>query len=302
MFSKALLHWYNTPQGLGTPMVEILPGAMPPRGSEEVYPLVLEYLPRSRGAYNYSMNLQRTLLNSPSRNWAGISRELPGRPRDFGKEGIHSISLWMNIVKGEIGGDGRLMIDVGTFSEDALPNHKLNSEDIIRTPQNPNGIPRGVADEYNDLGLDMLSDSQEIVVFKNFIDSNKSLFPEILTDPSGDDYAYESQTADFSHINGLEGSRQIKREPDTEDLNHDNFLEEQNDYVEYELGLDTSSQNPQRVAAGTKGWYQYRIRLTDYASVIGKPDLTQVNAIRVWFTGFSQDVTVKIWYFYFDVP
>jgi cell surface protein SprA len=146
----------------------------------------------------------------------------------------------------------------------------------------------------------MMFNAVEQVTYQDFLnrnrDSSGNLDPDIdPNDPSGDDYAYKSQTIDFTRINGTEGNKDIRRDPDTEDMNRTNNIDPENEYVEYEIPLDTLYydslnnlvKNPYIVGGNlATGWYQLRIPLTDPNRVIGglstETALSNVKFMRMW--------------------
>ena len=77
-------------------------------------------------------------------------------------------------------------------------------------------------------------------------------------------------------------------------MNHNNVLDKTNSYFEYQLNLDTTASNPQRVGGGANGWYQYRIPLINFKNKIGAPDFSLIEYARMWLTGFSTEVHFEI--------
>lgn len=325
-FHRARLWWYNNPQGYETvPTTDIWPYRSVQRGQEAVYPLYLEFDPLHRGTYNFSPKLDSTLArNDPAeraKNWNGVMRYIGSYAGSLLEKNISYLEVWaqvydrttldnrpadMDNVRG-----GRLYIDLGRVKEDVLQG-RLNSEDIIVTDNNPQGIPRGVSDDQNDRGLDLIFNADEQATFQGFLQSNTDalgvLDPDINpNDPSGDDYDYVNNIPNFSRINGLEGNIKIRRDPDTEDLNRNGNVDFDDEYVEYEIPLDTLYkdsnqvlQNNPLIVGGNKakGWYQFRIPLVEPNRVVGgltaEATLANVKYIRMWVSGFRDPVIIRV--------
>jgi cell surface protein SprA len=295
MYSKARLIWYNR---LPSDVVsqDIWPDRVTGPGENIVTVLDLSYNPRKRGVYNYSPDLQQTLHAAPANNWAGIQQLFPHHPVDVARSGLEFLEFWMKSSGSPADSNGIVYLDLGSMSEDIIPNGKLNSEDLVKTPENPNGTLNGVLNQGEDVGLDMLADSAERRVYARFVAANANDPDVDPNDPSGDDWSYVTQSQDFSMINGTENNAKGPdgRNPDTEDLNFNGILDTANNYFEYVVSLDTSGRNSQLVGGGSHGWFHYRIPLESYESRIGRPSLFGLEGIRVWFTGFDQPILLRI--------
>jgi len=290
MFSKAKTIWYNIiPSDVF--ITDIWPNsrrAVP--GQDRVAVLNIGFDPSLRGEFNYSPDLENTLLGDPSRNWGGLMRVLSSTANNLIDENINFIEVWMKI-EGDPR-DGRLLIDLGQISEDAIPNDTLNSEDGL-----DGGFKNGSLNPaVEDVGLDMIPDSEERIRFAQFI----ARHPQFADDPSGDNWSFTPLSLDFTRINGSEGNAgsEVGNFPNTEDLNRNNNLDRNNSYFEYEVSLDTTGgvggPNPLIVGGGNDGWYQFRIPLVDYVRKVGNPSLEVVEFIRIWFIGFDEVITVRI--------
>jgi len=302
MFTKASLHWWNNSTCFEPVLVqEIFPDSNPRPGESFITTLNLEYNPFVRGVYNFSPNLQQTLRERPNANWAGMQERFLWEPVDIVKLGSRYIDIWMNVDSVDSNSSGTLYIDLGTFSEDVIPNGHLNSEDFIPTPDNPAGIPTGVIHLGQDLGLDMLSDDSERVVYATFLQQNLNDPDVDPSDPSGDDWDFEACNPDIIHANGTEANRQNRLGhqspnggfPDTEDLNNNGGMDRDNDYFEYEVPLGSATSDPHRVLVGPNGWTHYRISFSDFVRRIGTPDLFKLQGIRLWLTGFTHRVKIR---------
>jgi cell surface protein SprA len=286
---KAKLVWY-TIQPTDVAATQIWPNKSVPAGQDQVTVLNLWYRPSVRAPYNYSMDLDTKLRANPQKAWSGIQRLIGSTATNLLDENINFIELWVHL--NQVDATTKLNIDLGLISEDVIPNNKLDTEDGL-DGQLVNGILR----PGEDLGLDGLSNEQEKITYQAFI----TKYPEYKDDPSGDDWirpvAASLNPADYEGINGTENNAQsdIGRFPDTEDLNRNNNLDRTNSYYEYELSLDTLSNDfRQFQTGGNNGWYQVRIPLNGYKRTVGDPSFGTVEAIRVWLTGAQKETLIRI--------
>jgi cell surface protein SprA len=290
--SKARTFWYNPP--VQTPINDIFgPEKKVGRGQDLVTILNLNYNPKFRGRYNYSLNLRQTLLADPARNWGGVQRLISSSALDLVRENINFIEIWVRVNKGRIDTTRKIYIDLGTISEDVLIN--LNGNPELNTEEK--GLVNGILNDGEDTGIDGLTDADERQRYAAFLSSNApydDALPDMSDDPSGDNWLY-SQT-DFTKINGTENNKtsEVGQFPDTEDLNRNGILDRTNSYFEYELSLDTTAGNPLRVGGGYNNWYQYRIPLNNFRNKVGAPDFSLIEFVRVWFTGHDDEFDMSI--------
>ena len=285
MFSKGRMIWFNR---LPTDLLltDIYPDKKVATANNQATVLDFHYLPMARGQFNYSRNLATTL--TPNRNWASVMKPLSVSAVNLLKENVNFIELWMQVDRAPRG--GKMIIDLGSISEDVIPNRALNSEDLVIS-QNPNGVLQ----EGEDIGLDMLSDAQEV-----------ARYPDLGGDPSGDNYFFSNTTVgtpqeDFSRINGTEANKDGPggRIPDTEDINANGVVDLANSFFQYELSLDTvRAENPAIVGGGDpRGvkphFYQFRIPIRDFARTVGSPTFENIEFIRVSFLN-TDTTTVRI--------
>ncbi|MCX7984152.1 MAG: cell surface protein SprA [Bacteroidetes bacterium] len=275
------------------------------RGQEQVPVLNVYFNPRERGAFNYSFDLRNILQNEPHRTWGGMQTVLGTMSTNLIDQNISFIELWIKVIKGE--STAKLYLDLGYISEDALANGSLNTEDGL---DNVSKLPNGILNPtLEDVGLDELRDSEERIRWRAFLDHYKSIFPEFESDPSGDNwkqppYALTRPLStdvarQFLGCNGTEGnsgSEYGSRYPDTEDLNGNNNLDRFNAYFEYEIPLDTTAVEFKRLVSGggEKGWYLLRIPLDEFKRQIGSPSFTNVEGVRLWVTGASNELLFRI--------
>ncbi len=262
---KGYLAWFNIPQSVQ--INEIWPQKRVAQEEQFITPLDILFIPDKRGQYNYTSKWD-SIKNSPRQNWAGMIRVLPYFSTDLTTENITYIEVWFKIV-GNPGPNAKMLINLGQISEDVIPNRKLDTED-------KNGNYRLDTDE--DVGLDGMSDEEE-----------KTKYPYLGNDPSQDNFDY----GNLLMRNGTEGNRNFYPEPDQEDLNNNHILDLVNNYFEYEIPLDTLN-NPYIAGGGSNGWYQLKIPLSSYTREVGNPSFTLIEFVRVWFTGFENEATVRI--------
>lgn len=292
MFSKAKTYWYNQLPFSGVVVTDIWPKKQVTTDQQNVTVLEVKYDPRTRGEYNYSMNLSHNFgSNAPAdtvkKNWGGMMKLVSSGVVNLVQENIGYIELWVQANPAVLDTTKKVYIDLGEISEDVIPNRKLDNKEA-------GTVQTGLVTAERDKGLDGLSDAEEQSVYKSFVIANQDAFPEVAKDPAGDDYRYS--TDDYRFVNGTEGNMNsdIGKFPDTEDLNGNNSLDLNNSYFEYELNLDTTSANPQRVGGGNKGWYEYRIPINQFVRKVGSPDMSVIEFVRVWFKGFDQQEWLRI--------
>ncbi len=184
--------------------------------------------PGDRGPYNYTTDFARFRDPFQQRlNWGGMMQRLPEGYTDFNLNNIEFIefifSPFSRAPNGDAGEEAVLLVDIGSISEDVVPNERLNTEDGLSL----SSIDRADSDEWSrlssgiqdaivkvdrttgrteDLGLDGLPSSAETggsdpyelseqSVFSHVIDAAREQLgpadPLVLRaerDPSGDDY------------------------------------------------------------------------------------------------------------------
>jgi len=215
------------------------------------------------------------------RNWGGMMKLLSSTANNLTEENIEFIDIWMQPE--EVPKDAKMIIDLGRISEDVIPNRKLDTED--KPPYNE------VINEGEDTGIDGMNDQQEQAAYNE---------PNV-ADPAHDNFFFNGQSPnymDYQHINGTEKNAEltdIGRVPDTEDLNRNGSTDLVNSYFRYEVPLDTAKNK--FIAGGggnNKGWYLYRIPLKDVALTVGSPSLSDVEYIRLVFTGVDTTIRIRI--------
>ena len=192
-----------------------------------IQPLDIYFTPQQRGPYNYTREL-RTFLDNPKDVWGGMMQRLPEGYTDFTLKNVEFIEFVVKVFPengADAGRDAKLYVDLGSISEDVIPNGDINTEDGLslsdvsdRTLDSWSRITSGklnstidVNDDTRrteDLGLDGLASYStgeydprmtEQEHFKDFLSSLDPNDPDpryraevnkALHDPSGDDFFY----------------------------------------------------------------------------------------------------------------
>jgi hypothetical protein len=250
----------------------------------------------------------------PEESWAGIMTNLGGWDLSRSK----FLEIWIK------GAGGKFHLDLGEISERIdLPIGAIT--DQFRTEDEPIGgllTGDGIATAAEDLGLDGLTDLEEGVLF-----SEKWPGVPVPTDPAGDNFADVDTNKPRgdpdrypSGINGAQGNSPERNSlPDTEDLNKNGFLDQNNDFVRYSVDLSTNrGLNPETgsyadgisvLVDGTKSdssstpWRLIRIPLRGQRAprtIEGSPDTTFSSLIdfaRVWIEHNASREEISIWEF-----
>ena len=92
--------------------------------------------PSARGPYNYTRNL-RKFLDTPKDAWGGMTQRLPEGFTDFSLKNIDFVEFifrpFPENQAEDAGADAKFYVDLGSISEDVLPDEKLNNEDGLST-------------------------------------------------------------------------------------------------------------------------------------------------------------------------
>ena len=190
-----------------------------------------------------------------------------------------------------------------------------------------------------DVGLDGLNDAAERVKYANVIQQvkgqlNPQAAADFAADPSSDDYQYyQGPPLDqagagilqrYSRYNGTEGNSPTTQQsqallglqtsastalPDGEDINHDNNMDQDEEYFEYTVPLHPSGlvvgQNyiTDKVSStvtlpnGQKTnvtWYQFRVPINSYTNAFGGiQDFKSIRYMRTYLTNFADTVVLR---------
>ncbi|MBS1933158.1 MAG: cell surface protein SprA, partial [Bacteroidetes bacterium] len=211
-----------------------------------------------------------------------------------------------------------------------------------KMPLNPIQVTNAFSNDptdrpYQDVGFDGLNDDSERVQFKNYLSkiaatygTGSAVYQKALTDPSNDDFLnYRDASYDqsktgilgrYKNYNNPQGNSPVATTgqqyinassmyPDQEDLNHDNTLNQLEEYFEYQINLDQAALSDTANAVGKnyitdkrsfyynnvlQTWYQFRIPISAYTQKIGNiPDFKSIQFIRMFLTGFTDSVVCR---------
>lgn len=218
----------------------------------------------------------------PSKSWGGIMRALS--PGFFDQNESKFIEIWF------YGTTGRLHLDLGRVSEDAIPNGRLNTEDT------KGGVRNGVLDDGEDIGLDGMPGDDPTDFWDLNGDGQRNWGEPVSNDNWF--YRFEDEQNKYSTaegtVNGTENSKNDGNEsggsirPDSEDINGNGDVDRDNDYFSYVVDLDVASPDTAyREGGPLDGWKLYRIPLADIDSTIGNPTLSRLEYVRLWVDGFK---------------
>ncbi len=206
---------------------------------------------------------------------------------------------------------------------------------IPRIPALVNAFSNNVASRAKqDVGLDGLTDDEERNWFRNYLDVlqaagvSAECINKAQMDPANDNFAnfldnsYPNGTGIFqrySKWNGTQGNSPPPQEgnnnvnastniPDSEDINNDNTMSENESYYEYviELQKDPNGNNmignlnPNNplitdvVNTPNGSWYRFRIPVTEYDRAVGRiNDFRSIRFMRVFMTQFTERTCLR---------
>ena len=209
---------------------------------------------------------------------------------DFETANIEFIDFWVldPFIKNTNPAGGSMYINLGNISEDILKDSRRFYENGLPTPTipssvatsnwgkvplNPTQITTGFSNEpndrpYQDVGLDGLTDSAEIVKRKEYLNElatrlgvGSNAYKQASSDPSSDNFkyyrdaSYDQEEAGilkrYKNFNNPQGNSPVAKAgdafasaftlyPDGEDLNRDNTLNEAEEYFQYRIDLKPS--------------------------------------------------------------
>lgn len=255
--------------------------------------------------------------------------------------------LYINL--GDISED--VLKDSRRFYENGLPTPNLPA--LVDTsiwgvvPRNPTQVTNAFSNDprdrpYQDVGYDGLTDSSETVFrrndYLNVLAANfgagSKIYLDALADPSADNYQYyRGDNLDAAKAGILERYKRYSNPqgnspiadnnsqfssaatmyPDQEDGNHDNTLNETEEYFQYTVALKPPSSPDMAIGTNyivdkkvvavelpnkttrNETWYQFRIPIDSYNKKIGNiPDFKSIRFIRMFLTDFEDSVTVRL--------
>lgn len=284
---RSLLTWYNVANEVS--IKDVYPLRDVQAGQDRITPLVVEYNPKARGTYNPNVKRWDTTQTSSNvyKNWNGMMRYLNTTSTDLLNENINFIEFNMQVNGNANLSNAKMYIDLGYVSEDAIPNGKLDTEDSLNN---------GILQTAFDLGLDFMNDGQELAYINSLNGTSYPLDSFPRRDPMLDNND-STGAINYLLINGTQNNRLFEggNRPDSEDLNRNGTMDPTNQYFEYVVSLDTTENKriSGRGAPGS-GWFQYRIPLSEFSENFGNANLNHIEYARVWFTGMSEPVKIRL--------
>jgi cell surface protein SprA len=247
----------------------------------------------------------------------------------FVKDSLHpGGDLYFNL--GEISED--VLKDSRKFFENGLPTTdsitRVDSSSVWgRVPTIQSIVNTFDADpnnrEQQDVGLDGLSDEDERRKFAPWLNSlnpSSEAYTRALADPSNDNFRYflspdYTDTARviprYKDYNNTQGNSPTTEQsggdfaasttlPNTEDINRDNTLNENDAYYEYRVPLNPNEMNVDNpyitdvVRGKDVNWFQFRVPINDFESKFGNiEDFKSIRFMRMYLTGFSEPVILR---------
>ncbi len=254
--------------------------------------------------------------------------------------------LYINL--GDISED--VLKDSRRFYENGLPTPNLPA--LVDTsiwgvvPRNPTQVTNAFSNDprdrpYQDVGFDGLTDSAEVAFrrndYLNVLAANfgvgSKVYQDALADPSSDNYQfYRGDKLDAANAGILERYKRYSNPqgnspiadnssqfssaatmyPDQEDANHDNTLNETEEYFQYVVTMKPPTSPDMSIGANyivdkkvvsvelpnkqtrNETWYQFRIPIDSYNKKIGNiPDFKSIRFIRMFLTDFEDSVTIR---------
>lgn len=256
------------------------------------------FYPKDRGPYNFQTDQTKIdangKLRDPRSAWGGLMRNID--QTDFETGNIEYIEFWMMdpfIENTSNPTGGKLYFNLGNISEDVLRDGKRQYENGLPTPTNNvrvdqntvwgqvPSIPLQVTNafsnnpddrQYQDVGLDGLTDTAELNKFSTYLNTlaanfgtSSPIYQQASQDPSGDNFKpYRDASFDqptvagilprYKNINNPHGNSPVSENntqfinaftqyPDAEELNRDNTMNEVEEYFEYEVDIQPNMMN-----------------------------------------------------------
>ena len=187
-----------------------------------------------------------------------------------------------------------------------------------------------------DVGYDGMNNAEESTEFKSYLDElntnfgvTSGAYTSALGDPANDDYHhfrggdYDNENASifkrYSKFNNPQGNSPITDNnsqfsnaftnvPESEDINRDNTLNENEQYFQYRIDMKPNMQvgtnfivNKQistvklaNNSSRNETWYQFKIPIRDFTDRIGSiPDFKSIRFMRMFLNGFEDTTFLR---------
>ena len=292
--------------------------------------LDIVYYPNQKGPYNANPSFE---TETPDAKWGGIMRPLSSTNFEQSNVEFVQFWVLDPYIDGETtdANVGELVLNLGNISEDILRDGRKQYENGLPASTN-NEIPRETiwgqvpstqslvyafdADETNraaqDLGLDGYDDAAEATIYNGPAE-----------DPALDNYRYYlnregsilERYLDFNNTEGnspvavTNTNRGSTTLPDVEDIDRDLTMNTVNSYYEYRIQIKPNTTVDDKYVTdiregltptlpnGTqlnRRWIQYKIPLSDFTDAVGGiSDFRSISFMRMYLTGFSDDVVLR---------
>jgi len=243
-------------------------------------------------------------------------------PSTGGKLTINLGSISEDVLR-----DGRKLYENGLPEDGVATLATITSTNRGKVPTNQALIyafdSQGLGRTNQDVGLDGLANGEEST-YEDPLNPGVPLYDNgPANDPSGDNYIYYLNTTGsilerYYNYNGTEGNSPVSVSdtnrgsttlPDVEDINRDNTMNTIDSYYQYEIDIvpnmslasnfvrDIKTRNVSLPNGTTKGvrWIQFRMPLrgAHAQSVNGISDLRSVRFMRMFLSGFSENVVLR---------
>ncbi len=270
---------------------------------QQLATLDLSFYPDERGQYNLNTQdlLEDGTLDNPQENWGGIMRRI--ETNDFEATNIDYLEIWMldpftySKHNGTKHSTGQLYINLGSVSEDVIPDRRRSAENGLPIEGGNNTVEEGnfaftpngqiinkafdnaaSAREAQDVGLDGMNDELEreklagyLRVIENKWGQNSLAYQLALNDPSGDNYLYPRDPiydgADakilerYKRFNGFEGNSTLDKLDDGTPKSANTIPDDEDVNQDYTVNLNEE-------------YYQYKVEISPSALRIGQNFVT----------------------------
>ncbi|MFO8231147.1 MAG: cell surface protein SprA, partial [Longimonas sp.] len=150
--------------------------------------LDLHFNPWSRGPYNFTRAMDAFIRN-PKDVWGGMMRSLPEGFTDFSLQNVEFVEFvfkpYAQNEQEDAGRDATLHLNLGTISEDIIPDGRLNAEDGLSCnfggSFSINGWARLPSGQQNGT-VDVDSDCTQDLGINGLVSSHEGGYPETLTE------------------------------------------------------------------------------------------------------------------------
>lgn len=290
---------------------EVFPEKELPQGVPQTVPtLDLVYRPNEKGPYNFNtseVNPDGTLAN-PETKWAGIMRRV--ETTDFEAANIDYIEMWImdpfvyeKYENSPNKNKGQLYINLGSVSEDVLPDRRRSMENALPKQGSPDPVDTtdlavvGRVEPINkafdndpaarprqDVGLDGLSDAEEREFYSSYLSELAARVGQSSTayqiaeqDPSTDNYIfYRDEDYDDRESNIIERYRWYNN------LENNSTTDRLADQTPKSSSVRPNDEdiNGDNTLNLSEEYFQYRIDLSAEDLKVGKGYVA--DAVTVW--------------------